>query len=368
MLNASKSNNFLYKIRFPFLLFAIIALITGIIAGLQRIGWPINFYAVPIHLHGPLMVSGFLGTLIGMERAVALNKSRGYLAPFSAFLGIVFLLIQPSTFYSPLLMIFSSFVLTLILFSFWNRHRELHFLIMMIAPLFWLVGNVFWAAGYPLSRVAIWWAGFLIFTIAGERLELSRIMQLTPGKRVSFISFCAIALLGMVLSVFYYTAGIRIFSLGMLGFCFWLLRYDLVRLTIRKSGLTKFVAVSLLLGYLWLGAAGTIGLIYGGVEAGPIYDAFLHAIFLGFTFSMIFGHAPIIFPAILKKQITFYPFFYLHLFLLHASLLLRVYSDVAFFIPGRLWGAMFNGAAIVLFFLVTIFSIISTNYKVTGET
>jgi hypothetical protein len=150
----------------------------------------------------------------------------------------------------------------------------------------------------------------------------------------------------------------------MLGFCFWLLRYDLVRLTIRKSGLTKFVAISLLTGYLWLGTAGILGLIYGGMEAGPLYDAFLHAIFLGFTFSMIFGHAPIIFPAILKKQITFYPFFYLHLFLLHASLLLRVYSDLTLFIPGRLWGAMLNGAAIVLFFLVTIFSVICTALRI----
>jgi hypothetical protein len=364
MLNASTSNNLFYKIRFPFLLLAVIALLAGIITGLQRTGWYINFSVVAANAHGPLMVCGFLGTLIGLERAVALNKPWGYLAPLTAFLGIIFLLVQPAVSYSPLLMIFSSFMLGFILFSFWKRHRELHFFIMMLAPLFWLIGNVFWAAGYPFSRIAIWWIGFLIFTISGERLELSRIIQLTPQKRMSFIGFCAITFLGMVLSVSYFSGGIRVVSIGMLGFCFWLLRYDLVRLTIRKSGLTKFVAISLLTGYLWLGTAGILGLIYGGMEAGPLYDAFLHAIFLGFTFSMIFGHAPIIFPAILKKQITFYPFFYLHLFLLHASLLLRVYSDLTLFIPGRLWGAMLNGAAIVLFFLVTIFSVICTALRI----
>ena len=33
-------------------------------------------------------------------------------------------------------------------------------------------------------------------------------------------------------------------------------------------------------------------------SAGPRYDAMLHSIFLGFVFSMIFAHAPIILPTI----------------------------------------------------------------------
>ena len=45
-------------------------------AGLLRMGWvwpPLR--PTLAALHGPLMVSGFLGTLIGLERAVAMRRS-----------------------------------------------------------------------------------------------------------------------------------------------------------------------------------------------------------------------------------------------------------------------------------------------------
>ena len=38
-------------------------------------------------VHGPLMVLGFLGTLIALERAVPLDEPVGYLAPAAAGLG-----------------------------------------------------------------------------------------------------------------------------------------------------------------------------------------------------------------------------------------------------------------------------------------
>lgn len=360
----SKSEKFLYAIRFPFLLLAIIALLSGILSGLQRMGWSVPFPPKFVLLHGPLMISGFLGTLISLERAVALNKAWGYLAPLSAFSGIIALLIEPVSILSPLFMIFASVVLAFILNTFLKRHFQLHFVIMAVAPLFWLAGNVLWILFFPFSHISIWWAGFLVFTIAGERLELSRITRLTSGKRLSFIIISVAGFFGMALSLWNYAWGVKIFAVSLLGFCLWLLRNDLIRLTIRKQGLTKFVAIALLLGYLWLGAAGVIGILYGGAQSGPLYDAFLHAIFLGFTFSMIFGHAPIIFPAILKKSMAFYPLFYLHLAVLHLSLLLRVCSDLFYSASGRLWGGMLNGAAILLFFLSTIFSVLRSSMKV----
>ena len=41
-----------------------------------------------ISLHGPLMVGGFLGTLIALERAVGLEKKWGYLQHISTFQGL----------------------------------------------------------------------------------------------------------------------------------------------------------------------------------------------------------------------------------------------------------------------------------------
>jgi branched-subunit amino acid permease len=85
------------------------------------------------------------------------------------------------------------------------------------------------------------------------------------------------------------------------------------------------------------------------VAAGRPYDALLHALFVGFIFSMIFGHAPIIVPAVMGIHIAYRPAFYAHLGLLHVSLTLRVFGDLALWLPGRQWGGLLNALAILLF-------------------
>lgn len=54
-------------------------------------------------------------------------------------------------------------------------------------------------------------------------------------------------------------------------------------------------------GFLWISLAQFF-------SAGPRYDAMLHTIFLGFVFSMIFAHAPIILPTITGLSIPFKKF------------------------------------------------------------
>ena len=51
-----------------------LALLAAMWAGVVRLGWgwPVLQPSLPIN-HGPLMISGFLGTVIGVERAVALS-------------------------------------------------------------------------------------------------------------------------------------------------------------------------------------------------------------------------------------------------------------------------------------------------------
>jgi hypothetical protein len=77
-------------------------------------------------------------------------------------------------------------------------------------------------------------------------------------------------------------------------------------------------------------------MIFGGrFPAGPLYDAMLHTMFIGFVFSMIFGHAPVSIPAIMGIPIKYSPIFYVHLGLLHISLALRVTGDLLFWRPIR---------------------------------
>ena len=84
------------------------------------------------------------------------------------------------------------------------------------------------------------------------------------------------------------------------------------------EGLTRFIAVCLS-GYVWLGVGGVLTWYFAGILAGPYYDAMLHTVFVGFVFAMIFGHAPIILPAILSRTTSPYqPALYVPLLHLHA--------------------------------------------------
>lgn len=75
---------------------------------------------------------------------------------------------------------------------------------------------------------------------------------------------------------------------------------------------------------------------------------------MGFVFSMVFAHAPIIWPSVLGGEIRFSPRFYGHLVLLHLSLLVRVAADLAAWEPGRRWAVLVNTAAVLLFLLNTV--------------
>ena len=92
--------------------------------------------------------------------------------------------------------------------------------------------------------------------------------------------------------------------------------------------MTRFIAICLLPGYVWLGVAGAIAIVTGAAAPGPRYDALLHAIFLGFAVAMIFGHAPIVLLAVLGTPLRFRRAFYVPLVILHCSVALRITGDL----------------------------------------
>jgi hypothetical protein len=113
------------------------------------------------------------------------------------------------------------------------------------------------------------------------------------------------------------------------------------------------MATSLLSGYMWLGAGGVLWLWFGGMVAGWHHDAMLHAVFVGFVMSMVFGHAPVILPAVLGGSIAYRSRFYVHLALLHASLVLRIGGDLVAATPAVRWGGLLGAVAILLFVVST---------------
>ncbi|MCP4425036.1 MAG: hypothetical protein GY803_11120 [Chloroflexi bacterium] len=342
------------KLQRPLLLLAMLTLLGALWAGLIRLGWSLPPLRPTLPMaHGPLMIAGFLGTLISLERAVALNvlfKSRWpYAVPLISGVGGILTLLGVAGAAGPALMTIGSAGLVILFYFMVRHHPAIFTIVMALGSVTLLVGNLLWLFGRPVSQAVWLWAGFLIFTIAGERLELSRMVRFTEEQQRLFTAVSAILLLGLIIAIFSYDVGVRISGLGMLGTALWLLRYDIARHTKNKEGLPRFIAICMLTGYVWLVVGGGLAIILGGVSSGLYYDAVLHAIYLGFTFAMIFGHAPIIFPAVLNLPVGYHPRFYVHLALLHISLLLRIIGDLALWPDGRAWGGMLNVIVLLLF-------------------
>ena len=342
---------FTERLRFPILALSLLALLAAIWAGWLRIGWvwPTLRPLLP-SLHGPLMVSGFLGTLIGLERAVAIQRWWAYLGPLMSALGGLLLLTDLPQSAGQLLLALGSLVMVADFGLIVRRRFAWHTATMALGSLMWLGGNVLWLFGRPIYEVVLWWMAFLVLTIAGERLELSRILRPTPRVMALFAVVVILLLSGVLLGMVAYQAGVRLSGVALVGLALWLVRYDLAPRNLRQSDLVRYIAVCLVSGYLWLFVGGLLAVAYGGLAAGPRYDAILHALFLGFVFSMIFGHAPIILPAVTGRALPYSPLLYAPLALLHLSLLLRIFGDLALWEPGRRVGGLLNGVAILLFF------------------
>ncbi|MFO7273662.1 MAG: hypothetical protein DIU55_002190 [Bacillota bacterium] len=342
--------------RFPLLLLGIFTLLAAMWAGMLRIGLALPPLSPTLSGgHGPLMIAGFLGTVIGLERAVAMGRLWMFAAPALAAAGGL-LIIFGAPQLGAMSVTLSSAALILVFTQIVRVQPALFNYILTLAAAVWLGGNLFWLFGTPITHVVPAWATFLVLTIAGERLELARLVQISRGGTAALLAILTALVAGAFLAPFDYSQGWRVTGLSLASLSLWLLRWDIARRTVRARGLTRFIAFCMLLGYFWLLAGGLIALRYGFLYGGA-YDAALHAVFLGFVFSMIFGHAPVIFPAVLGVRMEFSPSFYSHLLLLHLSLLLRVGAGLAEWLPGRQWAIVLNVLALLLFLLNTVRSV-----------
>jgi len=342
--------------RLPLLIMGFVSLASGVLAGLARLGWGVPLPSAElVMLHGPLMVSGFLGTVIGLERAVALGRRWAYAGPLLPGLGGVAILLGFPVYIGASAMALGSAVLLAGTILIMLRQREMFMVTMALGAASWLAGNLLWLTGTPVPGVVALWINFLVLTIAGERLELSRFLPPSPVAKRIFALILAVLLAGASLSVT--GVGIVIYGIGLLGLALWLLRQDIARRTVKEQGLTRFIAVCLLSGYAWL-AVGSLVLLVAGSLAGAAYDMVLHAILFGFVFSMVFGHAPIIFPAVVRVRMPYHWTFYLPLLALHVSLLMRLAGN-GLMLPELLsLGGLLNAAALALFILSTVSSVI----------
>lgn len=312
------------------------------------------------------MVSGFLGVLIPLERAVAIRQRWMFLVPALAGLGWIALLLLP--FAGALLLTLASLGTLIILGVMMRREPALHTAMMFLGGLAWVAGNSLWLFGLPIFKIVYLWMTFLILTIGGERLELSRVLRPAPRQLRIFCAVAAMLWVGALLCLYDLSWGARLSGLSMLALSFWFLRHDIATRNIYHTNpLTRYIAFCLFAGFLWLGLGGLVLTYFGALYAGPYYDAALHAVFVGFVISMIFGHAPIIFPAILGSPIRYHRAFYIQPVLLHLSLGTRLLGDLTQQLDIRRWGGFLNEVAILFFLGITIYSIVKDRKQVSNS-
>lgn len=333
------------KRTFIFLPLILLALLLALWTGEIRLGWQ---WHVPqgVAEHGALMVGSFLGSLIMLERAVVLQKSWAYGSVLINLLSLpLFLLGHPLPAYGCLLA--GSLGLFCIFWQLLERQSDASMWLMLCGAACWLVGNILLLQHRLYPMAVFWWLLFLLLTICGERLELTRFLPVNSLKKKLLYLALLVCTAGVLMP--YHGPGRWLLGLGLAGAACWLLRFDIARITACKKGLTAFGGRALLLGYGWLLACGLLLFIDDSLPL--LYDAVLHAFFLGFVFSMIFAHGPIILPAVAGiAQKPYHPVLYTPLALLQFSLLLRLLADLALWPHIRQWSGILSAFAILLYF------------------
>ncbi len=336
------------------LLLGIAGLVLGIVAGYHRLGW--DALPLPATLppeHGALMTGSFFGTLIALERAIALRRRWAYLPAWLCGASLVGFLSGHAV---------GGYVLLALggcgmagLFG-WllRRYRYFPFALMFSAALLFAGGWVALAVGQPYVRALPLLMGFFVLTIVAERLELTRFVGLEQQALRWLLGLVAVLLLGIGGELFaeqWQMLGIAVGSFGV-----WLLRYDVAlrmawRLGVQTSH--RYIAALLGLGYSWLLV--TMGLMLPGDMAGLRYDAAVHAFFVGFVFAMVFAHGIMIVPALMHRLgYAYTAWLWIPVGATHGGLLLRLLGDWGVAPELRLWGSWLSGAGIVLFLAVVM--------------
>jgi hypothetical protein len=327
------------------------ALVTGVWAGLARVGFGVALPSASLPgAHGPLMICGFLGTLIALERAVAMRRSWAFAAPLAGALGAALLVAGHATlaaaaFTAAATLLAIACVVLLV------RQPTAHAAVGALAAICFAAGALRFQVSSVVSAAVPLWMGFLVLTIASERLELSRLSRPTRAAVASFVGLVFLLVAGLS-AAFDRQGGAAPAGFALAGIAAWLARHDVARRTARRPGLPRFAAACLYAGYAWLAFAGAMLLLAPPSPVGPRYDALLHAVFVGFVLSMIFAHAPIVLPAVARVALPFSRALYLPLALLHASLAARIAGDLGGWPDARRFGAAGNVVALALFVLI----------------
>ncbi|HWS57352.1 MAG TPA: hypothetical protein VN257_02345 [Actinotalea sp.] len=313
------------------------AALSGLDAALLRLGALAPVGSEPLAAaHGVLMVYGFLGTAIMLERAVALRSGGGpgdawgYAAPAASAVGTVALLAQVvglgsgGRFLPGAAWVIATGLLVAVYGAVWRRQPSFAVLVQALGALAGLGGAALWVRGLEAASIVPWWATMLVLTIVGERLELARLGFLVHGTEARVLAESCAVLIALVATLVDPAVGYPLLGLALGVLVVDVASHDVARHTIRTTGLTRLMAACMLAGYGWALVAALVWAVGGPALSGFRYDTVVHALTIGFALSMVVAHAPVIVPAIARRPLPYHPVLWVAAGLLHGGLLVRV--------------------------------------------
>ncbi|QHT68336.1 hypothetical protein GXP67_17655 [Rhodocytophaga rosea] len=331
----------------PFLLpVAILSALTGVVTGLYRIGW-VGFPANAAGEHGAIMVGCFMGTLISLERAVALQNRYALFVPA---IGVGSLIAFLAGFKEAayILLIITSIGLTGITFYLQSRLSSTGFVIAFTGAICWLLGNVMLVLWNMYPVAVSWWMGFILLTIVSSRLKSSISPEAAKFKFTTLYLVIGLVTAGLLMP--FHGTGRYVMGAGLACTALWLLKYDAARESMKGEEVNRYSGLLILTGFMWLFITG-IFMLWGDLY-GPLYDTVLHSFFIGFLFSVVMAHGPLILPNILALPIKpFHKLLYIWSVLLQGSLIVRIIANFLAEFELRKWSGVLNGIAILVFFV-----------------
>lgn len=301
--------------------------------------------------HGLIMVYGFVGALICLERAAALGKPLGYLAPILLVFGGASQLIAIPQWATGALLIAGMAGMLAIYVPLWKRQRADAVLIQMLGACAGLAAVVLWTGGVQIPLLLPWLATFMVATIAGERVKLARVQLSARAEALAPVLAFAL-MLGALAATLFIDVGTVLFGLALAAQVIWLAANDVARRTIKSTGAPRYMAACLLTGYFWLFIAAAAWML-GYPNTTARYDTVIHAVFLGFVMSMIMAHASTILPAVLAVDLPYRKAMWIPALLMHLGLVIRIWlgDGLGLHLAWQIGGVL-NVLALLLFVLV----------------
>lgn len=302
-----------------------IALLAGLDAALLLLG-----VAAPVtterlaSVHGMLMVLGFIGTVIALERAVALGKAWAFASPALMGLGGIALISPLPLSVAGALLMAATGLQAVIFIPLWRRRRDAAVLVQALGAASAFGATILFTGGVATASFLPWLIAYVVLLISGERMELARLGRADDRAEKAVLAGGVALLAATVLMLLFPRWAAPVLGAALVAMVASLLRVDVARKMLRSTGLPRFSAACLMAGYVWLAVAGGILLLVPNPFDGGAYDALVHSVMLGFTMSMIFAHAAVILPAVLRRPLPYHPVMYVPAGLLHAALAVRI--------------------------------------------